>query len=66
MEWKAISEGLPAGAALIFAEGEYHVAVVVDGESDPAFMGVHSWDLLPWPSHWMELPPAPSAEPLPD
>lgn len=60
--WTAVSERLPTEAALVFAEGAYYLAVVVDPASDPAFMDLHSWDLVPWPSHWMELPPPPPAE----
>lgn len=62
MTWTAVSEGLPTDAALIFAEGAYYLAVVVDAATDPVFMDLHSWDLVPWPSHWMELPPPPTAE----
>lgn len=60
MTWRAISEGLPADPALIFAEGVYYLAVLVEGDGDPVFMDLHSWDLLPWPSHWTDLPPPPT------
>jgi hypothetical protein len=60
MKWTAVSEGLPDEAALIFADGAYYLAVLVGGTSDPVFMELHSSDLLPWPSHWMSLPPPPA------
>ncbi|MFA9201472.1 MAG: hypothetical protein ACEQR8_09875 [Cypionkella sp.] len=61
MDWIAIGDSVPADAALIFAEGEYYLAVLVSGAegSAPAFMEVHSADLTPWPSHWMPLPAPP-------
>ena len=59
MKWIAVTEALPSDAALICAEGEYHLAVMVGSEEDPAFMDLHSCDLLPWPSHWMPLPGPP-------
>lgn len=59
MAWIAVSDGLPSETALIFADGAYYVAVLVGSPGDAAFMDIHSSDLLPWPSHWMSLPPPP-------
>ncbi len=59
MAWTAVSDALPSETALIFADGTYYLAVLVDSPEAPAFMDVHSSDLLPWPSHWMSLPPPP-------
>ena len=63
MEWTLITEAVPEDAVLIFSEGGYYVAVIVDPTTDPAFMDVHSGDLLPWPSHWTKLPLPPSSGP---
>ena len=62
MQWIAISERLPAGPALIYADGECHVAEIVGDSagSSLAFIDLHSSDLLPWPSHWMPCPQAPA------
>ena len=60
MKWIASSAGLPTGDALIFAGGAYYLAVLVVGAGPPGFMDLHTADLLPWPSHWMDLPPPPS------
>ncbi len=59
MSWIRTSDELPSADALIYADGAYHVAALVSGAGDPAFIDVHSSDLLPWPSHWMALPPPP-------
>lgn len=63
MNWVAISEGLPTGPVLVWADGEVYVAVLVGGHADPerAFMDIHSSDLLPWPTHWRKLPEPPAA-----
>ena len=60
MQWKAVSEGLPRGPALILVDGACYVAVLVGTAQEPAFMELHTSDLLPWPSHWTELPPPPT------
>ena len=60
MQWRAVSEGLPTGVALIFADGACYVAVLVGDGDNPTFMDPHTSDLLPWPTHWMELPSAPA------
>lgn len=60
MKWIAVSDALPNGPALICAGGDYYLAVLVGDEADPSFMELHSCDLLPWPSHWMSLPIAPT------
>ena len=60
MKWTAVTDALPADAALICADGIYYLAVLVGTAADPAFMELHSSDLLPWPSHWMNLPPPPA------
>lgn len=62
MKWTAVSEALPSGAALVYAEGALYVAVLVDDGTDQAFMELHTCDLLPWPSHWMDLPPPPGPD----
>lgn len=61
MRWVASDDQLPSGAALVYAEGGYYLAVLVaePNGSEPAFMDLHSADTLPWPSHWMPLPGAP-------
>jgi hypothetical protein len=60
LRWIAVSEGLPTEDVLIYCEGEYHVAALVGAsDPDPVFMDAHSADQLPWPSHWMTLPPPP-------
>lgn len=59
MAWTVVSDALPSEAALIFADGVYYLAVLVDAAGEAAFMDVHSSDLLPWPSHWMGLPSPP-------
>lgn len=63
MTWIPVEHSLPSAEALILAEGVYYLAILVadpDG-GEPAFLDIHSSDLLPWPSHWMELPPPPAA-----
>ena len=60
MAWTALSDALPSEAVLICVDGEYYLAVLVDADGEAAFMDVHSSDLLPWPSHWMSLPPPPN------
>ena len=64
MRWIATSDLLPTEEALVLVDGAYHVAVLVgdDAEDGAAFMDVHSSDLLPWPSHWMSLPPGPAVQ----
>lgn len=62
MRWIATSDDLPSEEVLVLVDDGYHVAVLVeeDSESGAAFMDVHSSDLLPWPTHWMRLPPPPA------
>ncbi len=61
MAWISVSDALPSEAALICADGVFYLAVLVGTATDLAFMDLHSSDLLPWPSHWMSLPPPPPA-----
>ena len=54
---------VPSGEVLIYAEDCYYVAVLVEATADHrerTFVSADSSDLLPWPSHWMNLPPPPS------
>jgi hypothetical protein len=52
------------GEVLIYGDGQYHVAELIDVPSgaEAAFMDVHSSDLVPWPSHWLELVPPPKVD----
>jgi hypothetical protein len=62
MHWISTEKEMPHSEVLIYAEGEYYVAAVVEAtthDPEPSFVSAHSSDLLPWPSHWMALPPAP-------
>lgn len=65
MRWITTAERMPKGDVLIFAEGQYHVATLIGkrGAKDvDVFMDVHSSSLLPWPSHWSDLPPPPNCK----
>jgi hypothetical protein len=62
LRWISVAQALPEHEVLIYCRGEYRLAVLLAaGDADPVFMDVHSSDLLPWPSHWMELPSPPGA-----
>ena len=62
MEWVATSETRPDGEVLIYSDGRYYVAVLVEGAdgSEPSFMDANSSDLVPWPQYWMPLPAPPA------
>ena len=62
MTWFAVDERTPSRPVLVYAGGDYYLAVLVEEPvgSEPAFLDVHSADLVPWPSHWAELPEPPS------
>ena len=54
--WIKTSDALPSGEVLVYVDGTFHIAVLVSAAGgDPAFMDVHSSDLLAWPSHWTSL-----------
>jgi hypothetical protein len=52
---------MPRKPVLIWSKGTCMVGCLVDGREgdDLAFMDPKSDALLPWPSHWMELPTPP-------
>ncbi len=60
LSWIAISDRQPSGDVLIFADGQYYLAVLIADPPAPGFVDIHSCDLLPWPSHWMALPDPPT------
>ena len=55
MDWIRMSDSEPTAEVLIYTGGEYRIAVLGRDGDEPAFVDVHSSDLLPWPSHWMAL-----------
>ncbi len=62
--WIPVEQNPPvATPLLIWSNGACAVAVVVEGtdESGPwqVFMDARSDEILPWPSHWMQLPHPP-------
>jgi hypothetical protein len=60
MQWKPISDDMPRTAVLLWSAGYCMVGCLVgDAGELPAFMDPRNDSLLPWPSHWMELPLAP-------
>ncbi len=51
---------LPKGEILVWAGDRPVVAILVtNGGRD--FLDARTLDLLPWPTHWMELPAPPNA-----
>ena len=64
-DWVSTRQALPSGEALVVtSDGRFWLAVLVrDGsDDDGVFMEARSCDLLPWPTHWMPLPPLPWAQ----
>jgi hypothetical protein len=63
MNWISLAVEVPRHEVLVWSEGKYFVAILVPSQSgaDNAgdFMDVNSSNLLPWPSHWAELPEPP-------
>ena len=62
--WIPTTLAMPDGEVLIATPaGECHIAILVksDDEDQGTFMDARSADILPWPSHWMRLPPLPLA-----
>ena len=60
MNWIATNDRLPTGTVLVHVAGECHLAELIGkGTKSPAFIDIHSSDLLPWPSHWMPQPKPP-------
>ena len=62
--WFPVEDAPPAGVPVLIWSGEaFAVAVLVQGEDAGGpwrvFMDARSDEILPWPSHWMRLPPAP-------
>ena len=55
--WISVEDQEPTGLFLMFADGEYHVAVRHIDDSGPAYMGAYDYSLLPEPSHWTPLEP---------
>lgn len=62
MKWISVRDALPTSPALVCAGGEYYLAVLVGDAADPSFMELHTCDLLPWPSHWTDLPLPPATD----
>ena len=64
MTWIPVSLQCPAGPAIIYGGGEYHVAELIGdvADGDAAFMDLHSCEPLPWPTHWMQLAEPPPAD----
>lgn len=62
--WIPVAQCPPVGLeVLIWSNGACAIAVCVDGANEDGpwrvFMDARSDEILPWPSHWMPLPPAP-------
>jgi hypothetical protein len=63
-QWSPIEDPPPPGSAvLIWIDGAFAIAILVEGEDAGGhwrvFMDSRSDEILPWPSHWLPLPPAP-------
>jgi hypothetical protein len=64
MHWRDIADELPTGEVLVWSDGRAVVAIVVPADEQvayPTFVDARVNEPLPWPTHWMPLPPAPAA-----
>jgi len=58
--WRMLSDPPPAGDVLIWDGGRCFIGVLVRDAKSAVFMDPRTSDILPWPTHWMPLPPPPT------
>ena len=65
--WMTVGDDLPVGEdVLVWSAGKAVVGSLlvesgVDGTEIRSFMDVLGNEILPWPTHWMRIPPPPDA-----
>jgi hypothetical protein len=62
MGWISTNVRLPTEEVIVWVESKMRIALFVGTgphSAEPFCMDARSDELLPWPSHWHELPPKP-------
>lgn len=59
--WISVSEHLPAGTVLLWADGRPMIGTLIQGRANGKpwkdFMDPRTDELLPWPTHWRPIVP---------
>jgi hypothetical protein len=66
MTWNPLCRDVPEGKPILVCYGEQAVVALAFAADDyfpeMTFMDARTFDILPLPSHWMQLPDRPRAE----
>jgi hypothetical protein len=64
MKWQIVADELPREEVLVWSDGRAVVAEFIPADRKipkPLCINLRTEDILPWPTHWMPLPPPPGA-----